>query len=151
MALAGNRLYGATQGGGANRKGTLYSMSTYGGIFTVLHAFNGADGDGPVSDLILSRNTVFGTARLANAFSQELPAPYITSVTLAGTNLTLNATNGLMGQSCTVLMSTNVASPFSQWIPVATNRLIADGPFTITATNAVDAAARQRFFILQAQ
>jgi hypothetical protein len=48
-------------------------------------------------------------------------------------------------------MGTNVAKPFNQWSPVATNLLTANGNFTITLTNAVDRTVRQRFYILQIQ
>ena len=44
-------------------------------------------------------------------------------------------------------MSTNVALPFSQWTPVATNVLNASGNFTITATNAVNRNIPKRFYI----
>jgi hypothetical protein len=46
-------------------------------------------------------------------------------------------------------MSTNVALPFSQWTPVATNVLNASGNFTTTATNAVNLHVPQCFYILQ--
>jgi hypothetical protein len=46
-------------------------------------------------------------------------------------------------------MSTNVALPFSQWTPVATNVLNASGNFTITATNAVNRNIPKRFYILK--
>jgi len=50
-----------------------------------------------------------------------------------------------------VLMGTNVTEPFNQWTPVATNLSGADGNFSITATNAVNANDPQRFYILQLQ
>jgi hypothetical protein len=78
-------------------------------------------------------------------------APGIASLSLSGANLVLNGTNGQSGGTYTVLMSTNVALPLSQWKPVATNVLSAGGDFTITATNAVSPAVPQRFFILQTQ
>jgi hypothetical protein len=49
------------------------------------------------------------------------------------------------------LISTNAALPLGQWQPVATNELNTTGNFSITATNAVDPNAPQRFYILQAQ
>jgi hypothetical protein len=48
-------------------------------------------------------------------------------------------------------MSPNLALPLSQWTPVATNTLNAEGNFTITATNAVNPNAPQRFYILKVQ
>jgi hypothetical protein len=68
-----------------------------------------------------------------------------------GVDLVLNASNGQSNAAYCVLMSTSLALPLSQWTPVATNCLNAGGNFTITATNAVDLNAPQRFFILQVQ
>jgi hypothetical protein len=79
------------------------------------------------------------------------PQPRITGIHLSGTNLVLNATNGLANGTYYVLMSTNVAQPLSQWTPLTTNVLSANGNFTITATNAVNPLAAQRFYTLQLQ
>ena len=73
----------------------------------------------------------------------------IAGFSLSGTNLVVNGSNGLSGQTYYVLMSTNVALPFSQWTPVATNVLNASGNFTITATNAVNRNIPKRFYILK--
>jgi PKD repeat protein len=73
----------------------------------------------------------------------------IAGFSLSGTNLVVNGSNGLSGQTYYVLMSTNVALPFSQWTPVATNVLNASGNFTTTATNAVNLHVPQCFYILQ--
>ena len=48
-------------------------------------------------------------------------------------------------------MGTNLAEPLNQWVPVATNVPGADGNFSITATNAVNPNALQRFYLLQLQ
>ena len=48
-------------------------------------------------------------------------------------------------------MSTNVDLPFAQWTPLSTNVLSANGNFTLTATNAVDPAAPQQFYMLRGQ
>ncbi|HKI69259.1 MAG TPA: hypothetical protein VKA67_06705, partial [Verrucomicrobiae bacterium] len=77
--------------------------------------------------------------------------PVITGISLAGTNLVLNASNGQSDTTCFTLMSTNVALPFSQWTPVATNYLNADGNFTITATDAVTTKTPWEFYTLQLQ
>jgi uncharacterized repeat protein (TIGR03803 family) len=82
------------------------------------------------------------------SLSSVLP-PGIASFSLSGTNLVLDGTGGLNGRTYFVLMGTNLAEPFNQWIPVATNVPGADGNFTITATNAVNPNAPQRFYLLQ--
>jgi BspA type Leucine rich repeat region (6 copies) len=75
----------------------------------------------------------------------------ISASVLSGTNLVLNATNGVFGGTYYVLMSTNLTLPFSQWTSVATNVLSASGNFTIIATNTVTPKISQRFFILEEQ
>lgn len=70
LARSGGTLYGATSTGGANGKGTLFSLSTNGNNFTVLHTFgsldanSGTNGDGvvPCDGLVLSGGTLYGTA-----------------------------------------------------------------------------------------
>ena len=79
------------------------------------------------------------------------PPPLITGISLSGANLNLTGANGVSGEILYTLMSTDVTLPLSQWQRVATNTLAADGNFTITAANAVDPNAAQRFYILQAQ
>jgi hypothetical protein len=72
--------------------------------------------------------------------------PSFVGISLSGTNLVINANNGLSGQSYIVMMSTNLTLPPRQWMPVATNVLNTSGNFTLTATNAVDPNAPQRFY-----
>jgi uncharacterized repeat protein (TIGR03803 family) len=75
----------------------------------------------------------------------------IAGISLSGTNLVLTGANGLSGRSYLVLMGTNLTEPLNQWVPVATNALGASGNFSITATNAVNPNAPQRFYLLQLQ
>lgn len=73
LILAGDTLYGAAAGGGANGSGTVFSMSTSGSNFTVLHAFatnfpsgstSFTNSDGAVpNSLMLSGGTLYGTAQ----------------------------------------------------------------------------------------
>jgi hypothetical protein len=75
----------------------------------------------------------------------------ILGISLSGTNLVINGSNGLAGETYHVLATTNVSLPFNQWTPVATNVLNATGNFTFTATNAVNPNSQQQFYILQLQ
>lgn len=79
-----------------------------------------------------------------------IPPPYIASISLAGSDLVINGTNGLAGASYITLTSTNVATPLNQWSPLGTNVLGANGPFTINVTNAVTPGVPQQFYILRA-
>ena len=77
--------------------------------------------------------------------------PGITTVSFSGGNLVINGTNGVSGTTYHLLMSTNLALPVSQWVPVATNTLNANGDFSLTATNAVFPDVPQQFYIMKSQ
>jgi len=69
LISAGNTLYGTTPDGGNSGSGTVFNLNTDGTGFTNLHSFaalvsnTNADGAYPNAGLILSNNTVYGTAR----------------------------------------------------------------------------------------
>src|SRR6266508_2906874 len=66
LILCGNTLYGTAECGGAfPGNGTVFAVNTNGTGFTTRHAFTGgSDGASPYAGLILSGNTLYGTARL---------------------------------------------------------------------------------------
>jgi hypothetical protein len=76
--------------------------------------------------------------------------PSITGFSLSGNNVVITGTNGQATGVYYLLSSTNVAVPFSQWLPVATNVVGttgANGSFSFTGTNVVMPTGN-RFFIL---
>jgi uncharacterized protein YccT (UPF0319 family) len=77
------------------------------------------------------------------------PQPVITSISLSGTNLTINGTNGVAG-TYTVLTSTNATLPFSRWTIAGTFTLSASGSFSQTVNGAVTASDLEQFYVLQA-
>jgi uncharacterized repeat protein (TIGR03803 family) len=65
LTLSGNRLYGTAFRGGTNggNSGTIFAVNTDGTGFTTLHSFNLVpDGEDPQCILVLSSNTLYGTA-----------------------------------------------------------------------------------------
>jgi uncharacterized repeat protein (TIGR03803 family) len=63
LLLAGGTLYGTAQSGGTYGDGTLFSLSTNGSGFKVLHMFgSGLDGALPLGTLVLAGNTLYGTS-----------------------------------------------------------------------------------------
>ena len=68
VILSGNTLYGTAQGGGTNGTGTVFAVHTDGTGFTILHTFTAysgstnSDGATPLAEVILSGNTLYGTA-----------------------------------------------------------------------------------------
>jgi uncharacterized repeat protein (TIGR03803 family) len=73
LILAGNTLYGTAFGGGSSGNGTVFAVNTKGTGFTNLHSFtigsgpldlpSNSDGVNPQAGLVLSGNTLYGTAR----------------------------------------------------------------------------------------
>src|SRR5438045_3777969 len=67
LVLSGNTLYGSTGGGGSG-VGTVFKVNTDGSGFTNLHSFialnnyTNSDGANPSGGLLLSGNTLYGTA-----------------------------------------------------------------------------------------
>src|ERR1041384_1790288 len=70
LILSGNILYGTAAYGGGSGRGTVFAVNTDGTGFTNLHSFTAtsgplltnSDGAGPEAGLILSGNTLYGTA-----------------------------------------------------------------------------------------
>jgi uncharacterized repeat protein (TIGR03803 family) len=70
LILSGNTLYGTTEEGGSGGNGTVFRINTDGTGFTNLYSFTAfpasyfnSDGAHPVAGLILSGNTLYGTAQ----------------------------------------------------------------------------------------
>jgi len=68
LILSGNTLYGTAIGGGSSGRGTVFKVNTDGTGFTTLHSFTAttfdinSDGVNPEAELVLSGNTLYGTA-----------------------------------------------------------------------------------------
>ena len=58
----GSTLFGETYGGGPSNDGMVYSINTDGTGFTILHSFDGTDGDDPSGGLAISSDgsTLYG-------------------------------------------------------------------------------------------
>jgi uncharacterized repeat protein (TIGR03803 family) len=74
LIVSGTRLYGTALYGGAAGNGTVFAMNTDGTGFVPLHSFSlvdsrGENSDGALpDDLILSGNTLYGTAEYGGSF-----------------------------------------------------------------------------------
>ncbi len=92
LILSGNTLYGTAASGGSSGYGTVFAVSTNGTGFTTLYSFTAwgtnssggqtnSDGFYPRAGLILSGNTLYGTAGYGGSsgngtvFSLSLPVP----------------------------------------------------------------------------
>jgi uncharacterized repeat protein (TIGR03803 family) len=166
LCLSGSTLYGTTSGFSSGY-GTVFALNTKGTAggtgFTNLYSFaGGLNGAKPQGGVVLSGNTLYGTAQTGGNSSDGtvfsfslgpvvvLTPPAITSISLSGTNLVINGSNGQSGGTYETLTTTNLS--LGLWTPVATNVLNVSGIFSFTATNVVNSADRQRFFrIVQTQ
>lgn len=94
---------------------------------------------------------VWTNSRSFNVFvSTSLPSPpVIGSVILAGSNLIISGSGGVMGGNYVVLTSTNLTLPLSQWQRITTNTFDTGGTFNFT--NSPNPNAPQRFYQLQLQ
>jgi uncharacterized repeat protein (TIGR03803 family) len=165
MVLWHHTLYGTTaSGGGTNSSGTIFSINTNGLAYAVFHrfvlpsgTFTNIDGTEPEGDLMISGNTLYGTTQRGGStgggtlFSLTLPQPRITGLHVTGSNLVLNATNGVPGENYVLLASPDVRLSVAQWTAVGTNMPDAGGNLAFAATDAAAPAAAQRFYILQMQ
>jgi hypothetical protein len=77
--------------------------------------------------------------------------PGLMGLTLVGKNLMFNVSKGVAGKTYYVLAGTNLATPLSQWSPIASNLPTANGFFTIIATNAANNKVPQQYYILRSQ
>ncbi|MHC1769649.1 MAG: choice-of-anchor tandem repeat GloVer-containing protein [Verrucomicrobiia bacterium] len=70
--LSGNRLYGMAKAGGSSGAGTLFGVNTDGSGFMTLHTFSGGARDGgyPHGGLVLSGQTLYGTAQSGGSWNQ---------------------------------------------------------------------------------
>jgi uncharacterized repeat protein (TIGR03803 family) len=92
VILSGNTLYGTAQSGGDWDGGVIYAINTNGTGYTNIHSFkyypgNGPtneDGSSPECDLILSGNTLYGTAYWGGTFG----AGSVFKVNVDGTGVT---------------------------------------------------------------
>jgi hypothetical protein len=120
----------------------LFAATSYAGAFAAINPPT----PGPGLQWDISKLVSNGTLAVTS-----LPMPGIASFSIAGSDLIINASNGVAGTLCSVLMSTNLASPIAQWTLVSSARLSTSGNFTQIATNSVDPGVPQRFYRLQVQ
>jgi hypothetical protein len=159
---SGNDQIAVTSGGGVVANGAQIVINPVGTLSTNDYVLVKVTGGGSITGTFNTTPAWMGTPP-ANSTNYSIvttatqavlhygavavPQPTITGVSISGTNLLLNGTNGVAG-NYVVLMSTNLAS--KSWTPVATNALTGSGPFSIIATNAVNTSNQQQFYILQA-
>jgi len=112
----------------------LFSAAPYAGSFTAISLPPLAPGLNWTNKL-----TVNGSIDVVGT-----PLPKFASITLLGTNVIITGTNGLADAPYTVLTSTNVVLPLSNWVNIATNQFGPNGEFSFT--NGIAPGIPQRFY-----
>ena len=105
--------------------------------------------------LVLPNYYVWNTSQL-NASGQIsvtslMSLPSITNVdysNLSGGSITLNANNGVVNGPVSVLTSTNLASPLSNWTTVTNTTFDSNGNLSVSVT--ANPSSPQNFYLLQA-
>lgn len=138
LILSGNTLYGTTTGAsGVSTYGVVFAINTDGTGFTVLHDVTEANGYALYSRLVLSGNTLFGTAYAGGSmgsgtvFSLSLPPPQL-AIASAGTNVILTWPNNVPTPAAgfTLQSTTNLAP--AVWSSVFPAPVVVNGQNTVT-------------------
>jgi uncharacterized repeat protein (TIGR03803 family) len=139
VILSGNTLYGTAWGGGSSGNGTVLAVNTDGTGFTTLHSFTGSrDGANPLAGLILSGNTLYGTAWVGGSsgngtvFSLSF-RPQLT-ILPSETNLILTWPTNYAGFDYTgySLQSTANLGPSAVWATNAPAPIVVNGQNIVT-------------------
>ena len=110
LLLSGNTLYGEAYYGGSWGYGTVFALNADGTGFRILHTFtSGSDGSGPTGGLILSGNTLYGTAAFGGGSNTPQPLGTISGAAGSGTVFALNTD----GTGFTILHSFTPTSPYT--------------------------------------
>jgi uncharacterized repeat protein (TIGR03803 family) len=150
LTLSGNTLYGTTAGGGTSSNGTLFALNTDDSGFTSLYSFiGGGDGADPQADLILSGNTLYGTANTGGdsgngtVFSFTLPSSILLTnlIKPPGGSFQFSFLH-TSGSTNTVFAATDVSLAFSNWTSLGTATEVSPGNFQFTDPQAANHSKR---------
>ncbi|HZV36141.1 MAG TPA: choice-of-anchor tandem repeat GloVer-containing protein [Verrucomicrobiae bacterium] len=107
LVLSGGTLYGTTVENGANNYGVIYSVSTNGSNFTVLHTFDKTNGGTPMGNLVLSGSTLYGTVEVGGTNGEGA----VFAIGTDGSNYrqlyAFGAIGGGLIPTCTLAISSN--------------------------------------------
>ena len=146
--LSGNTLYGTAYIGGTYGSGTVFALNTDGTGFTTLHSFTqtagppyeappytNSDGGFPKGGLVLSGNTLYGTAERGGSsgngtvFAITLPAsPPELTISATGGNVILTWPTNAIG--FTLQSTTSLSSPV--WTTNLPAAVVVNGMNTVT-------------------
>jgi len=129
---------GALQGGDTF---TLFSATSYVGTFSSVTLPTLAGSQSWNTDNLYVNGTI-------SVVGSAGPLSF-SSITTSGKDIVLNASGGTPGGPVSVLTSTNLMLPLSQWSTLTTGNFNNNGDFSYTATGALSSGLPQQFYILQ--
>jgi uncharacterized repeat protein (TIGR03803 family) len=163
LLLSGRNLFGTASGGGANGNGTVFVVQIAGAGFTNLYTFSptaadaadgynstNSDGTSPQGGLILSGDTLYGTAANGGGlgwgtiFSLTVPTVYlppVLAIHVSAGSLVISWPASATGYTLT---SADSLSASAVWSPVTIAPVIANGLDTVT----IPLTGQQAFFYL---
>jgi len=146
LTAAGSLNYGrtliVTNVGGSFANGDsfqLFSASSYQGEFSNIVP--------AIPALNLAWNTNNLGAGTLSVVALPTPPPTLQLSSATNGSLLLIGSNGVANWGCYTLTSTNLSVPLSNWTMISTQRFDATG--RLTATNSIDPATAQSFYLLQ--
>jgi hypothetical protein len=89
------------------------------------------------------------TQQTAVGLVQILPPASINALSTAGANFLFGSSNGIPGANFSILASTNVSLPVTNWSVIQTGSF--DGNGSLQFTNAIDPSAPQKYYQLRLQ
>ncbi len=84
---------------------------------------------------------------LVDGSIEVVGAPKFISIAASGTNVIIAGTNGTTGGNFAILTATNIVTPLSNWVSIATNPFNSGGGFSFS--NAIAPGESQRYFRLR--
>lgn len=128
--------------GATNETINLSSAGLPSGPYVATDLWSGA------TSLVTNQFNVSLNEKQARLFRLSALQPVIGNLKLtAPGNLVLIGSNGVAGDACYVLASTNLATPISDWTVVSTNNFDMNGNFNITSS--IDPSVSQSFYMLK--
>jgi galactan endo-beta-1,3-galactanase len=123
-------------GAGNDQQWTITAAS--GGYYELVNVNSG-------KTLEVANNSVAGSAPIDQWAAAGSSPPQFTGVWQSGTNLAMNSSAGVPGISYTMLTSSNLAAPLSNWTAINTN-VIYDASGHLSFTNGIAPGIPRQFF-----